>query len=30
VCALENKEIGADCCLKNFGDVQTKIQMSGA
>ena len=29
VCALENRETGADCSLKFFGDVQTKIQWIG-
>jgi len=30
VCALENRETGADCSLKICGDVQTKIQWNGA
>ena len=30
VCALENRETRADCSLKNFGDFQTKIHISGA
>jgi len=29
VCALKNKETGADCSLKIFGDVQMKIQWIG-